>query len=155
MLQYPLMIPGSLLLRFFDRAFMFQLIMLALLYSLVPLGEIFLIIYLGTIFGNYLTLATAALTSLVGMLIALRELRRQLALLKERMNRGEYPAEEFVSLAGILIGSIFLLTPGFITDLLGFLLFVPALRRGLGRKIVRRTQLRFKELYAYLKLYDL
>ena len=142
------------LLRFFDRSFITRLLLLALLYSLLPLAEIFLLIYLGDRIGNYFTLALAALTGLIGMLFALRGFRRNLEILKTKIRAGEYPGEEFVTLTGIFLAAVLLLTPGFITDVLGLLLFVPVIRSGLGRLLIRLTRTDLKELYEYLKLYD-
>ena len=143
-----------LLFRFLDRDFLFKLIFVLLLYSLVPLAEIFLFIYLSGLIGNYLILALAAIVGLVGVLIAARQITLLLKSLKEKIKKGKYPGQEFVDLAGILVGSVFLLTPGFITDFFGFLLLVPPIRKGFGRLIVRRMEGRLTELYEYLRLYD-
>jgi UPF0716 protein FxsA len=144
----------TLLLRFLDRTFISKLLILGLLYSLLPLGEIFLLIWLGDRIGKYITLALAASTGLLGMLFALRAFQRTLAVLKQKIAQGVFPSEQFVTLAGIFTAALLLLTPGFITDLLGFLLFVPAFRNGLGKAILRITGVDLKEIYEYLKLYE-
>ena len=143
-----------LLFRFLDRDFLFKLIFILLLYSLVPLSEIFFFIYLSQLIGQYMILALAAVVGLAGVLVAARQITIVLKKLKEKIRKGEYPGQEFIDLAGILIGSVFLLTPGFITDFFGFLLLIPPVRVGLGRLIVRRMEGRLKELYEYLRLYD-
>ena len=148
------MLSIKLLLRFFDKTFITRLLMLALLYSMVPLAEIFLLIYLGDILGTYLILALTASTGLVGLLIALNSFQRNLKTLKQKIKDGQYPGEEFLTLTGVFAGGLLLLTPGFITDFLGFLLFVPAIRNGLGRLFIQKTQTSLKELYEHLKLYD-
>jgi len=145
---------AKFILRFLDRTFITKLLILALLYSLLPLAEIFLIIYLGDRIGNYFTLALAAFTGLMGMLFALRGFQKNLQLLKDKIKQGVFPTEEFITLTGIFAAGILLLTPGFITDLLGFSLFIPVIRSALGRFIIRATRADFKELYEYLKLYD-
>ncbi len=145
---------AKFILRFLDRTFITRLLILALLYSLLPLAEIFLIIYLGDRIGNYFTLALAAFTGLMGMLFALRGFQKNLQLLKDKIKEGVFPTEEFITLTGIFAAGILLLTPGFITDLLGFSLFIPVIRSALGRFIIRVTRANFKELYEYLKLYD-
>jgi UPF0716 protein FxsA len=146
--------PAKAMLRLLDRTFVTKLLILGLLYSLVPLAEIFLLIYLGNLIGYYFTLALAAFAGLVGMLLALQQLRKNLGGLKAKIRRGVFPTQEFINLTGILAASILLLTPGFITDTLGFLLFVPALRDRLGNLILRKTRTNLKELYEYLKLED-
>ncbi len=148
------MVNMRFILRFFDSAFIVKLLLLALLYSLVPLAEIFLLIYLGGMIGNYFTLALAAFTGLAGMLIALLEFQKNLAVLKWKTKQGIFPKSEFITLAGVLAGGLLLLTPGFITDFFGFLLFIPVIRNSLGHLLVNKTQTGLKELYEYLKLYD-
>jgi UPF0716 protein FxsA len=144
--------PAKALLRLLDRTFITKLLILALLYSLVPLAEIFLLIYLGNLIGYYFTLALAAFAGLVGMLAALKEFRKNLEALREKTRQGMLPTQEFINLTGVLAASILLLTPGFITDGLGFLLFVPAVRNALGRWVLAKTRTDLKELYEYLKL---
>jgi UPF0716 protein FxsA len=144
-----------LVFKLLDRDFLFKLIFALLLYSLVPLAEIFVFIRLGDLLGGYLVMAVAAIMGLVGVLIALRQIRISLESLKEKIRGGEYPGKEFVNLLGILLGSVFLLTPGFITDFFGFLLLVPPIREAMGRMVARRMDVNLKEIYEYLRLYDL
>jgi UPF0716 protein FxsA len=144
-----------LLFRFLDKDFLFRLIFILLLYSIVPIAEIFLFLWLGEVVGNYLILAIAAVVGLIGMLFALREVHVTLERLRARIRRHEYPGSEFVDLAGILAGSILLLTPGFITDFVGFLLLIPFFRRLIGRLVTRRMDRTLHEVYEYLQLSDI
>ena len=144
-----------LLFRFLDKDFLFRLIFILLLYSIVPMAEIYLFWWLGMATNIYIILATAAVLGLFGMLIALREIRVTLGRLRARIRRHEYPGQEFVDLAGILVGSILLLTPGFITDFVGFLLLIPFFRRFLGRAVTRRMDRSLHEVYEYLQLSDI
>ena len=144
-----------LLFRFLDREFLFRLLFALLLYSIVPLSEIFLFLWLGELVGNYLILAVAAVVGLVGVLIAMREVRVTLERLRARIRRNEYPGREFMDLAGILVGGLLLLTPGFITDFVGFLLFLPFFRRAVGGAITRRLDRSLREVYEYLRLEEM
>ncbi|HYW83979.1 MAG: FxsA family protein [Spirochaetia bacterium] len=137
------------------KDFFFKLILILLLYSLVPLAEIFLFIYLGELIGNYLVLIIAAVAGMGGALIALSQVQAARERLRAQLKAGRYPGKEFADLAGILVSGILLITPGFITDLLGYLLMIPALRgvvRGLVRSKLDRS---FKDIYAYLRLSSL
>ena len=149
-----IMLNVKIILRFFDKTFIVKLLILSLLYSMVPLAEIFLLIYIGARIGNYLALALAASTGLVGMLIALKYFQKNLFLLKQRVKQGVYPGKEFINLIIVFTGGILLLTPGFITDFMGFLLFVPIIKNAAGRIFIQKTQTSLKELYEYLRLYD-
>ncbi len=143
------------LVRFFDREFIVKLLLVVLLYSLLPLAEIVLILFVGDMIGKYLTLAVTASTGLLGVLLAMRQLRGLVGAARASIRDGVYPGNEFVEIAGILIGSVLLMTPGFITDALGLLMFVPAVRRAAGRMVTRRLQRHLTEVYEYLRLYDL
>ena len=144
--------PARVLLRMLDSTFITKVLILGLLYSLIPLAEIFLLIYLGSKIGVFISLALAAFAGLVGMLAALRELRKNLESLRKKTRKGQLPTQEFINLTAILAASVLLLTPGFITDTMGFLLFVPAIRNAWGRWVLARTRTDLKELYEYLRL---
>ena len=134
---------------------LFKLILLLLTYSLVPLAEIFLFIYLGELIGNYLVLTLAAVAGMAGALIAGSQARKTVERLREKIRRGKYPGREFVDLSGIIVGGILLITPGFMTDVCGYLLLIPALRNRLGGFIARKLKRNFKEFYEYLRLSSL
>ena len=145
----------GLLLKFLEKDFIAKLLLLFLLYSLLPLSEVIVLLYLGGIVGKYMTLACAASTGLFGVLIAVSQFQSVLTTLKEKIKDGVYPGEEFVNIAGIMAGGLLLLTPGFITDMFGFLLFLPVFRKMIGRFITKRMEKQLKEVYEYLKLYEI
>ena len=149
------MLSMKVLMRFVDRGFVFKTLYLILLVSAVPIGEIALLLYLESFVGTYLLLALVAATGLIGILVAFRQIRSILASIRKRTDSGEYPEEEFVDLAGALLGSVLLVTPGFVSDVFGLLLILPFLRRLAGRLVTVRMRDRLKEVYEYLKLYDL
>ena len=126
--------------------------MILLLYSLVPLAEIFLFLALGNLIGNYLTLALAAVAGVAGALLALGQVQRTQAKLRAKIRKGGYPGREFADLAGMLAGGLLLITPGFITDLLGYGLMVPFFREALGKAIVKKLDRSFRDVYEYLRL---
>lgn len=145
----------KVILKIFKKNFLIKLLLLAILYSIIPLSEIWLLFFLGGFIGNYLILGLAALTGLFGVLIVLPEIHILLNRIKQKIRKGEYPGREFVGMAGVLTGAIFLITPGFITDLLGFILFIPFFRNKIGKFLTRRMESRLKDIYEYLKLYEI
>ena len=66
-----------------------------------------------------------------------------------------HPGKEFMNIMGIFAGGILLLTPGFITDFLGLLLFMPFFRLAVGGFITLRMEKQLQEVYEYLRLYEL
>ena len=141
-----------LILRYMDRDFLFKMIFVLLLYALVPLAEIFLFLYLGDLIGNYLILVIAAVAGLAGVPIALGQIQRSLEKLREKTRAGHPPVRELVDLGEIFAAGILLITPGFITDIMGYLLLVPGIRGTVGRALARRMKRSFRDLYESLRL---
>ena len=139
-------------LKALDRDLLFKVILFLLVYALVPLAEIFLFIYLGTLIGNYLILVAAAVAGLPGASILLGQARRIRARLRSKAERGQRPGQELTDLAGIAVAGILLVTPGFLTDLLGYLLMVPFVRERLGGALLRKLGTAFPGISNYLRL---
>lgn len=148
------MLTMKALIRFLDRGFILKVLLLIMLYSLLPIGEIVLLLYLRDYLGNYLLVALVASTGLLGLTFAYQQLRGCILAIRRSTDSGVFPRGQFMHLAGAFVGAVLLLTPGFVTDVVGLLLFFPLFRTSVGRAITRRMEERLKELYEYLKLYE-
>jgi UPF0716 protein FxsA len=148
------MLSMKALMRFLDRGFLMRMLLLVMLYSLVPFGECYLLLVLGEYLSTYLLLALVAGTALLGMLGMIRPVAGALQAVHTSIDEGYYPEEPFALLAGTLMAGVLLVTPGFVTDALGMLMFVPFVRRAVGGIITSRMRSRLKELYEYIKLYE-
>lgn len=98
----------------------------------VPIGEIAVFIQAGDRFGLWPTLATVILTAFIGTALLRHQGFSTLRRIQESADRGEPPVAELFDGFCLLIAGALLLTPGFITDAFGFLLFLPPFRRLLG-----------------------
>lgn len=101
---------------------------LILLFTVVPVVELFLLIKIGQHIGVGYTLAIVILTGIVGAYLARSQGFRTLRRIQEDINEGLMPADKIFDGVMILCGGILLLTPGFITDLAGFMALVPLTR---------------------------
>jgi UPF0716 protein FxsA len=112
--------------------------LLVLLFIVVPIAELYVIIKIGGAIGVLPTLALLVVDSVVGVALA----RSQSRAAWERFNRalaeGRVPGREVFDGAMIILGGALLLTPGFITDVVGILLLIPP-TRALLRKFLSRT----------------
>lgn len=104
---------------------------LLLLFIIMPAIEIGIFIWVGGQIGVGWVVALIILTGLLGSLLARKQgmetwRKAQLALAERRV-----PGEEIVDGICIFIGGVFLLAPGFVTDLLGLFLLIPFTRRPL------------------------
>lgn len=101
---------------------------LALLFIVVPAIEIYFIIKVGQIFGAVTTLAIIVLTGFLGAFLAKSQGRQILQLAQLDLQHGRVPSDIILDGLAVLVGGIVLLTPGFITDIFGFLLLIPTTR---------------------------
>jgi UPF0716 protein FxsA len=104
---------------------------LFLIFAIVPVIELSALIYIGS-FGSYIgtlnTIAIILLTAVVGAYMVRTEGTGVLYRIQRDLSEGAFPAEELINGALILIAGALLLTPGFFTDLAGFLMVFPATR---------------------------
>lgn len=99
---------------------------------IVPLVELWVIIQIGSVIGALPTILLLLAFSVGGALLVRREGRSAWRKFTQRMNAGQIPAKETADGALILLAGALLLTPGFLTDLCGLLLLLPAVR-GIAR----------------------
>ena len=107
---------------------------LLLLFTVVPLLELFLLVKLGTVIGIGPTVLIVIFTGVLGAWLARWQGLGVLRRLSEDMAGGRLPTNALIDGLLILIAGAVLLTPGLITDALGFLLLVPQ-----GRAMVRKA----------------
>jgi UPF0716 protein FxsA len=101
--------------------------LLALL-LVVPLVDALFLIVVATRLGWAVTVALVVLTAVLGMLLLRAEGRATLARVQRKLARGEPPTDELLDGGLLIAAGAFLLTPGLVTDALGFLLALPLSR---------------------------
>ena len=105
-----------------------MLLKLFLAFTLIPLVEIYLLIKLGQNFGAITSILLVIFTGILGGYLARMEGLRTLFRIQETMGEGRMPGEELLDALLIAIAGLVLITPGFITDVVGFLLLFPFTR---------------------------
>jgi len=106
---------------------------LLLLFTVVPLVELFILVKLGGLIGVGATVAIVIGTGVLGAWLARQQGLGVLRRLSEELAEGGLPAEALIDGLLILIAGAVLLTPGLLTDTLGFGLLLPQ-----GRAVVRK-----------------
>ncbi len=109
---------------------------LALAFLIVPIVEIYLLIKVGQVIGAGWTVALVVLTAVVGVWLLRLQGLSTLLRARQKLEHDELPAQELLEGVGLIIAGALLLTPGFFTDTLGFLLLLPPTRQWLVRRIV-------------------
>lgn len=101
----------------------------------VPAMEIGLLLLSGKMIGVWQTILLMITTGIVGAWLAKKQGLKTLIKAQEQMHNGQLPGDAIIDGLCILIGGIFLLTPGFITDLFGLFLLLP-LTRGVIKPLI-------------------
>jgi UPF0716 protein FxsA len=122
--------------------------LLALVFIVVPFVELFVILQVGHAIGVLNTVGLLVLVSIVGAWLVKREGLGVLRRAQLQMQRGAVPGNELVDGVLVLLAGALLLTPGFVSDVLGILLLLPPVRFAL-RSYARRR------LVARVQIYDL
>ena len=107
---------------------------------LIPGIEIYLFIKIGASIGAFNTVLLIFFTAFIGIYYARAEGLNTLNQGLRKMVKNEMPAYELISGAFIAIGAIFLIIPGFATDLLGFLIIFPPTRKIMFKKFSYRNK---------------
>ncbi len=111
---------------------------LAILFLVVPIVEIYLLIQVGQVIGAGWTIFLVVATAVIGVALlriqGLSTLRRA----QQKLNHNELPARELLEGMGLLVAGALLLTPGFFTDAIGFLLLFPPTRLLLVHAVASR-----------------
>ena len=109
-----------------------------LIFMLVPIVEMWILIEVGGWIGALPTIALVVLTATLGLSLLKRQGLSTLMRARRKMDEGSIPASELVSGVMIAVGGALLLTPGFVTDAIGFGLLIPQTRQWLLLKLVDR-----------------
>jgi UPF0716 protein FxsA len=112
----------------------FQILFLVVL--IIPFAEIYLLLQVGSLIGAlptiFLVVFTAALGAWLLRLQGFATFRR----FQENLAQGVIPAYEMIEGPIILLGGLLLLTPGFITDVLGLACLIPPLRKKIAQYVI-------------------
>ena len=130
-----------------------MLLRLVLLFVLTPLVELAILVYLGTVIGALYTVLIVVGTGILGAYMARVQGLAALSRIRSSIERGIIPSNELFDGALILAGGLLLLTPGIITDIVGFIVLVPQTRRIIGRWLrsfisrrIQRGEIRYWEV---------
>jgi UPF0716 protein FxsA len=108
---------------------------LILIFIVVPLIEILLLIEIGSRIGAFNTILVIIITAIVGASMMRHQGFTIMRNIQRDLSQGRMPTGELINGALVLVGGIVLLTPGFFTDAVGFILLIPATRGFIRKKI--------------------
>lgn len=110
----------------------------ALIFLIVPVLEIYILIQVGQVIGALWTVFFVVLTAVIGVQLLKSQGLSTLTRAQNKLNSGQMPAQELLEGFALVIAGAFLLTPGFFTDTVGFLLLLPMTRSLIIRSLTAR-----------------
>lgn len=114
--------------------------LLLVLFIAVPIAEIAVFLAVGERLGIVPTLVIVVATAVVGSTMVARQGSGAIRDIQLAVGRGQMPGKELAHGAMILVSAVLLITPGFLTDIIGFLLLLPPVREALRRYGVRKME---------------
>jgi UPF0716 protein FxsA len=114
------------------------LLLLVVIFIVVPLAELYVILKVGDSIGWAPTLLILAADSILGSVLLKSQGRQVWRRFNEATAAGRIPHSEIIDGVLIIFGGAFLITPGFLTDILGLFFLIPP-TRALFRRMVRGT----------------
>lgn len=109
---------------------------LVIAFIVVPLVELFVILQVGEVVGILNTLVVMVLLSVYGAALARKEGLEVYRRFRQAIAEGRVPSDEALDGVLVLVGAALLLTPGFVTDAVGFSLLI-GFTRGLYKRAAR------------------
>jgi len=106
---------------------------LLILFIAIPLLELALLIKIGTLIGTFNTILLILITGILGAALTKQQGLGVISRIREDMAQGRVPSDELFNGVCVLVGGFLLLTPGLLTDALGFSLLIPSARQGIKK----------------------
>ena len=110
---------------------------LLILFIVVPVAELYVLIEVGKKIGSLTTIGIIIFTGILGAYLVKNQGFLILKKIQNDLNDGIMPGDSLIQGAIILVGGILLLTPGFITDTVGFIFLIPASRNVLKKYLLK------------------
>ena len=114
-------------------------LILFLIFIVVPIAEVAVFIEAGRLIGVLPTIAITIGTAIAGSILMRMQGFATLNRFAQALERGEMPVTPVIDGMGILVAGLLLITPGLLTDAIGFLLFIPPFRRALARWLFNKA----------------
>ena len=127
------------------------LIFLITAFLTIPLIEVWILLQIADLAGLLNTIGLLILTSIIGALLVRREGISVFRKAKNEITQGQMPEKQILDGFLILLGGVLMLTPGFFTDIIGFLLLFPPTRLLLRTIVIKRLNSRISNPNSYIR----
>ncbi|HEU5151548.1 MAG TPA: FxsA family protein [Iamia sp.] len=115
-----------------------------------PIAELWFIIQVADVIGGWQTLALLLVEGAIGSWLIKRQGRTVIRRIDERLRRHDLPTKELADGFLILVAGVLMLTPGFLTDIVGFALLFPPTRAIARAALLRRFTARMGQGFTFV-----
>lgn len=123
---------------------------IVLLLVVGPIAELWVIIQTAQVIGGWQTVALLLVEGILGGWLMKRQGRAVIARIDERLRSHDLPTKELADGLLILVAGVLMLTPGFLTDIVGFALLFPPTRALARRALLRRFSARMGQGFTFV-----
>ena len=99
-----------------------------ILFTIIPIAELYLLIMIGGMIGAFNSVLIILFTAVIGAYLAKTQGFIVVRRINQALNEGRIPAQELLDGLFVLLGGFTLLTPGFLTDIIGLSMLFPLTR---------------------------
>ncbi len=124
---------------------------LLILFVIVPVTELYILIEVGKKIGSLTTIGIIILTGIIGAYLVKGQGFMILKKIQNDLNEGIMPGDSLIQGAIVLAGGILLLTPGFVTDIIGFIFLIPVSRNIVKKYLLKWLKGKIKEGNFYYR----
>ncbi|MGB2782958.1 MAG: FxsA family protein [Atribacterota bacterium] len=124
---------------------------LLMLFIIVPVTELYLLIEVGKKIGTLTTISIIIFTGILGAYLVKHQGFMILRKIQNDLNEGTIPEDSLIQGVIILAGGILLLTPGFVTDIVGFIFLIPTSRNVVKKYLLKWLKGKIKEGNFYYR----
>lgn len=108
---------------------------LFLIFIIVPVIEMYILIKVGAVIGGFYTIVLVLLTAMIGVSLLKKQGLSTFLTAQQKMQTGQMPVTEIAEGLMLAVAGALLLTPGFVTDTIGFILLTPVLRQRIAKQV--------------------
>jgi len=124
---------------------------LLILFVIIPVTELYILIEVGERIGSLTTISIIIFTGILGAYLVKNQGFMILKKIQNDLNDGIMPGDSLIQGAIILTGGILLLTPGFVTDTVGFIFLIPVSRNVIKKYLLKWLKGKIEKSNVYYK----
>ena len=124
---------------------------LLILFVIIPVTELYILIEVGKRIGSLTTISIIIFTGILGAYLVKNQGFMILKKIQNDLNDGIMPGDSLIQGVMILAGGILLLTPGFVTDTVGFIFLIPASRNVIKKYLLKWLKGKIEKGNVYYK----